>query len=203
MNIFSSGISNKNIPAQFVVWIITLKICWCDDSNYGWYFICAMLTVWINQTKDWTSYGRGRSPSQKKLRQQDRSIETFLLQDQDRRPESHCSLGESWRLRYALSGALTHFSPLLPTRGRANSHCNSKPRAFIMKFVTPKERQKAKADASNSGSEMGGEWKCNIQIVSCPLYGVSSETKVVVAYHGLCLRINWPGSSSVTPWRSF
>ncbi len=153
MNIFSTGISNKNIPAQFVVWIITLKICWCDDSNYGWYFMCGILTIWINQTKDLDKLWQRQIPITEKLRQQDKSIQTFLLQDQDRRPESHCSRGESWRLRYVLSGALTHFSPLLPTRGRANSYCDSKPRAFIMKFVTPKERQKAKADTSNSGSE--------------------------------------------------
>lgn len=126
-----------------------------------------------------------------KLKQLDRNVETFLLQNQDGQPESHWSLGQIWRLRCVLSGVLTHFSPLLPTRGQANSCCNSKPIAFLMKFITFKEKQKAQADGSNSGSEKGGESKLSIQIVSCSLYGISSVITFVVIHHGLCLRINY------------
>lgn len=45
MNIFRMELSNKEFSAQFVVWIITWKICWCDDSNYGWYFLCGRQRV--------------------------------------------------------------------------------------------------------------------------------------------------------------
>lgn len=94
MTIFSPGISNSNIPTQFVALTITLKICRCDDSNYGWYFMCGMLTVWINQTKMLDELRQRQVLITEKLRLHDRSIETFLLQDQDRRPESGHAL---WR----------------------------------------------------------------------------------------------------------
>lgn len=61
-----------------------------------------------------------------------------------------------------------------------------------MKFITLKERRKAEAVACNSGSEKGEEFKSKIQLVSCPLYVVSSVTKVIVIQHGLCLKINYP-----------
>lgn len=41
-----------------------------------------------------------------------------------------------------LSGAMTHFSPLLSSRGQANSCCNSKLRAVIMKFLHYKDTER-------------------------------------------------------------
>lgn len=96
----------KKISAQFVVWIITLKICWCDDSNYGWYFMCGMLTVWISQTKKWR---KRQALITEKLREQDRSSEPFWLYDQHSGPESQRSVGKAEMC--VLGGTDTVLSP--------------------------------------------------------------------------------------------
>lgn len=127
MNIVGTGISNKNISAQIVVWIITLKICRCDDSNYGWYFTCGLLRVWIHQTKD-LDKRRQILITSHATRQKYWNFSYFRIKIEDLKVLA--LRGGEWRLRCVLSGALTHFSPLLPARGQANSYCISKPRPF-------------------------------------------------------------------------
>lgn len=54
-----------------------------------------------------------------KLEQLDIRVETFLLRDQDRRPESHWCLGSRFRLRCVLCwGTDTFLSPLGNRRTR-------------------------------------------------------------------------------------
>lgn len=142
MNMLSTGISNKKIPAQFVVWIITLKICWCDDSNYGWYFMCGMLAVWINETEldKPNAEADSRQRKAQAARREVLKVSYFRIRVNDPRV---IALWGKLKAEIVLSWALTHFSPLLPTRGQAKFYCNSNPGVFMMKFVTLKERQKA------------------------------------------------------------
>lgn len=195
MNIFNTVISsnnNKKLSAQFVVWIITLKICWCDDSNYGWYFMCGMLTVWISQTKMWR---KRQALITEKLRDRDGSSEPFWLHDWHSGPESQRSVGRAEGWDVCSRGHWHNSLPSCQQEDELTVTAAQTPVSLWWNLSPSKRDKRQTADASNLGREKG-EWKWNIQMVSYPLSGVSSETKAGLHY-GLCPRINWPGSSSL------
>lgn len=154
MNIVGTGISNKNISAQFVVWIITLKICRCDDSNYGWYFTCGLVTVWIHQTKD-LDKRRQILITSHATRQKYWNFSYFRIKIEDLKVLALRGRGEGWDV---FSQGHWHISlPYCQQEDKLTLTASQNPDLFIKRFVTLKERQKSKCWCKQS--RKGGEQK--------------------------------------------
>lgn len=109
----------------------------------------------LNQRKDLDK--QRQTKNSEKLRQQGKDIETFLLQDQDRRPESGCSQGkaEGWDV---CSQGRWHISlPSCQQEDKLTLTATHTPE-LLLRNVSPSKRDRRQmADASNSESDTGGE----------------------------------------------